>query len=55
MVYDILCRNSQDGNGQELYTFYQVPYEVGKLEKCLIIPRFFLAFMIFFIKVFFKR
>ena len=24
MVYDILCRNSQDGNEQELYTVDQV-------------------------------
>ena len=28
MVYDILCRNSQDENGQEIYTFHQVSYEV---------------------------
>ena len=30
MVYDILCRNSQDGNGQDIYTFDQVSYEVKK-------------------------
>ena len=28
MVYDIVCRNSQNGNGQELYTFDQVSYGV---------------------------
>ena len=28
-VYDILCHNSQDWNGQELYTLDQVSYEVG--------------------------
>ena len=53
MVYDIVCRNSQNGNGQVLYTFDQVSYEV-KMERCLIIPRFFLALMIFFINMCFK-
>ena len=33
MVYDILCRNSQDGNEQELYTFDQVSYEVRKWKS----------------------
>ena len=28
MVDDILCHNSQDGNGQELYTVGQVSYEI---------------------------
>ena len=28
MVCDILCRNSQDGNGQVFKTFDQVSYEV---------------------------
>ena len=32
MVYDIVCRNSQSGNGQEPYTFDQVSYEVKKLK-----------------------
>ena len=30
MEYDILCRNSQDENEQEFYTFDQVSYEVRK-------------------------
>ena len=54
MVYDILCRNSQDGNGQELYTYDQVFYEVKKMERCLIIQRFFLAFMVFSLRCFLK-
>ena len=45
MVYDILCRNCQDENGQELYTFDQVSYEVKNMERCLIIPRFFFALL----------
>ena len=55
MVYDIICRNSQNGNGQELYTFGQVSYEVKKMERCLIIPRFFLALMIFSLICFLKE
>ena len=53
MIYDILCRNSQDKNEQELYTFDQVSYEV-KTWRCLIIPRFFLALMIFSVRCFLK-
>ena len=43
MVYDILCHNSRNGNGQELYTLDQVSYEVRTWKD----PRFFLALMIF--------
>ena len=35
MVYDIVCRNSQSGNGQEPYTFDQVSHEVKKNGKVL--------------------
>ena len=34
IVYDILCHDSKDGNGQELYTLDQVSYEVGRW-KCV--------------------
>ena len=30
MVHDILCHNSQERNGQELYTLDQVSYEVRR-------------------------
>ena len=29
MVYDILCHNSQDVNGKEIYTLHRVSYDVG--------------------------
>ena len=53
LVYDILCRNSQDENGEELFTFDQVSYEVknGKVFNNSEIP---LSFNDFFIKMLFK-
>ena len=33
MAYDILCHNSQDGNGQELYTLDYVSYEEVRIWK----------------------
>ena len=43
MVYDILCYNSQDGNGQRaLYIKSSVLCGMN-MERCLIIPIFFLA------------
>ena len=54
MVYDILCRNSQDENGQELYKFDQVSDEV-KNGKVLNYSKIFLSLNDFFIKMFFKR
>ena len=53
MVYDILCHNGQDGNGQELYTLNQVS-SGEKMESSLVIPIFFLAFMIFSLRCFLK-
>ena len=53
MTYDILCHNCQNGNGEELYIFYQVSYD-KRMGKCLIIPKCFLALLIFPFRCFFK-
>ena len=52
MVYGILCRNSQDGNGQEFYTFDQVSYKVKKIESCLIFPEILLSLNDFSLRCF---
>ena len=45
--FDKLHHNNQDENEPELYTFDQVPLGVKNVERCLSIPIFFLAFIIF--------
>ena len=54
MAYDILCHNSQYGKGEELYTFRSSVLCGRNMERCLIIPIFFLALMIFSLRCFLK-
>ena len=52
MVCDVLCHNSQDRNGQELYTLDEVSYEVGYM---FYYSEIFFSLNDLFIKMFLKR
>ena len=53
-VYDKLCHNNQDENEQGHCTFDQVTFRGKDLERCLSIPTFSFAFIIFSLRCFSK-